>query len=87
MQGLIKPLFYHPARHIYKLLVDKEYRLHAYLRSRYGNLTRFKKTKINVYGLDFNVPDMASFLSTHEELFVNQIYKLPQMSSGGGYYC
>lgn len=83
MQGLIKPLFYYPARHIYKLLSDKEYRLHSYFRSRYGRLQRFTKHKINIYGLEFNIPDMASFLSTHEELFVNQIYKLPQMKSGG----
>jgi len=62
-------------QHLIWLLKSAKYRQHALLVTRYSHYPRYKKTTLNLNGRVLEVPDIASFLSTHEELFVNEIYK------------
>jgi FkbM family methyltransferase len=72
---LIKPFFYEPAKHLYKLLCDPEYLSWCVLDAKLGNVSRFKECKAKVHGWNMQLPDSASFLSSHKEIFVNKIYK------------
>lgn len=77
MHGILKPIIYQPIRHIYKLITDNNYRCLHKLYSEFANYPRFKEITLKFTGSKkkFLVPDIASFLSTYEELFVNKIYK------------
>lgn len=77
MHGILKPIIYQPIRHIYKLITDNNYRCLHKLCSEFANYPRFKEITLKFTGSKkkFLVPDIASFLSTYEELFVNKIYK------------
>ena len=72
---LIKPFFYEPAKHLYKLLFDPEYLSWCVQDAKIGNVSRFKECKAKVHGWDILLPDSASFLSAYREIFVNKIYK------------
>ncbi|WP_019878762.1 FkbM family methyltransferase [Succinispira mobilis] len=82
MNGLIKPVWYYPAKHIYKFLTCKSYRSLSILFSENSGYPRYKDKliKFDKNQPTFLVPDVASFLSTYEELFVKQIYKFKSVS-------
>jgi FkbM family methyltransferase len=67
-------MFLKPAKHIYKLLFDKEYRNHWLLEARLRNTPRFTDCHASVYDWTLSIPDSASFLSSYREIFSNQIY-------------
>lgn len=71
---LIKPFFYEPAKHLYKLLCDPEYLSWCVLDAKLRNIHRFKEAKVKVYGWDILFPDSASFLSAYKEIYVKRIY-------------
>jgi FkbM family methyltransferase len=74
-QGLLKPLWFQPARHLWKLMTDRDYRISAWLHSRYGGYPRHTPFHCKADGLDLSVPDAASFLSTWDEIFARQLYR------------
>lgn len=68
--------FVEPIRYIYYLIKDDEYRKYNYLILKYGKKKRFKEEKVSISKNEsFLVPDVASFLSTYKELFVDNIYE------------
>jgi FkbM family methyltransferase len=73
--SVIGGFFYGFVRHLIWLTKSPEYRRYAYLVARYSHFSRFKRTTIKLNGRLIDVPDVASFLSTYQELFVNKIYK------------
>jgi len=74
MAGIIKPLFFEPARHIYKMLTEPEYLAYNLLASRLRRIPRFTECRAKVHGWDIMIPDAASFLSTYREIFLERIY-------------
>ncbi len=79
--GIITGFFFGPARHLYRLLVEPEYRRYSWLVTRYGRSPRYKKRTIKLNGLRFIVPDIASFLSAFKEIFVERIYSFPTVKT------
>lgn len=75
--GLFKPLVYEPARHLTRLATDRAYRAHSVLASRFASTPRFSPCRARLYGWDLAIPDAASFLSAHREIFVERIYAFP----------
>jgi len=71
---LLKPLFYEPIRHLYRLVSDPEYLSWCIQDARLGRVSRFKECKTNVHGWGVLLPDSASFLSAYKEIFVGKIY-------------
>lgn len=76
MTGIIKPLFFEPARHLYKMFNDREYLNYSILGSRLGGIPRFIECAAKVHGWEISIPDSASFLSAYKEIFVEKIYAL-----------
>lgn len=74
-QGLLKPIWFHPLRHLWKLVSDRGYRLSAWLHSRYGHYPRHTPFRCTVDGLTLASPDAASFLSAWDEIFARQLYR------------
>jgi len=68
-------------KHIVWFFKSPHYRQHALLVSKYSHVPRFKKISIAINNRSIEVPDVASFLSTYEELFVNEIYKFESSES------
>ena len=75
MKTLFSPLWRPALRHLYTLLTQKQYFASALLHTRYGRQSRYKETSIKMNGLDLLIPDVASFLSTYDEIFNEQIYR------------
>lgn len=73
-RGLILPLLYEPARHIYRLMVDAAYRQYHWISFRHGWKSRYRESVISVRGYTLLVPDVASFLAAFKEIFVERIY-------------
>lgn len=74
-QGLVKPLWFHPARHLWKLWSDRDYRISAWLHTRYGHWQRRTTFTCHTDGLTLTAPDAASFLSSWDEIFSRQLYR------------
>ena len=74
-QGLLKPLWFYPARHIWKIVSDRDYRVSAWLHTRYGGCSRHIPMRCKAGGLELSIPDAASFLSNWDEIFARQIYR------------
>lgn len=71
---LLKPLGYEPARHLYRLATNRDYRDWCLLDAALGNAPRFVERRVRVHGWSLLVPDPASLLSAYREIFVNRIY-------------
>lgn len=68
--------FTDPIRYLFQLIKNKKYRKYNYLILKYGNKNRYKEENIRVSKNEsFIVPDVASFLSTYKELFLDGIYE------------
>lgn len=74
LKEILKPLFYPPAKHIYKLITSEPYRRYYLLEYRLRGAPRLTECYTRVYGWDISIPDSASFLSNYKEIFVEQIY-------------
>lgn len=74
MAGLIKPLFFETALHIYRLFKEREYRAYHFLESRFGAKARYVDGKTKIHGWDVFFPDSQSFLSNYKEIFLEKIY-------------
>lgn len=58
----------------YRLLKYKKYRDYWMMRFRYGAQERFREMTVHGGGATFLIPDIASFLSTYEELIYRGVY-------------
>jgi FkbM family methyltransferase len=74
-QGLLKPLWFYPTRHLWKLVSDRDYRVSAWLHTRYGRYPRHLPMHCQADGLELSIPDAASFLSSWDEIFSRQLYR------------
>lgn len=72
--GLIKPVLFSLARHLYLLATDTGYRNYHLLASKLGSTSRFVACNAKVSGWNLALPDAASFLSAYKEIFVEHIY-------------
>ncbi len=59
----------------YFLFTSKEYRLFLRLWGQYGNVARYSPRSIPFGKYKFFVPDCASFIGQHREIFFEEIYK------------
>lgn len=75
MSGIVKPLFYEPLKHIYKLIFNDTYRTYSFLESKLRKMPRFTQCRVKVHGWELLLPDSASFLSAYKEIFLNRIYE------------
>lgn len=73
--GLILPFLVDPAKHALRLATDSNYRAYSLLATRIGGTPRYTPRTVRVRGRQLAVPDVASFLSTYRELFVEQAYR------------
>jgi FkbM family methyltransferase len=60
---------------IIRALNNKEYRYFLLYSLRYGSYPRHSSMMIRLFGKKLMVPDMASFLATYNEIFVEKIYE------------
>jgi FkbM family methyltransferase len=72
---LLKPFAYEPARHLYKLIRNPDYRSWCALDTLLGAAPRFEERSAATHGWSIVMPDAASFLSAYREIFVNRIYE------------
>lgn len=77
MSGLLKPFAAGPARHLARLLREPDYREQAWLESTLGRHPRHTPCRARVRGWSLEVPDAASFLASHREIFVERQYAFP----------
>jgi FkbM family methyltransferase len=63
-----------PYFHVRRLLGERNYREIAWLRMRFGLVRRYQEKQIHAFGVDYRVPDVASFLSMLDEIYGNGIY-------------
>jgi len=70
----IKPLYHEPAKHIYRLIFEVEYRKYRLLESKLRKIPRFRECRARVHGWELSIPDSASFLSTYKSIFTDRIY-------------
>lgn len=80
-RGILKPLYYLSAEHLYKLVTDAEYRRYHLLALRLANRPRFESFNAKVSGWNLSLPDAASFLSAYKEIFVEDIYAFKSATS------
>jgi len=73
--GLFLPFFVEPAKHLQRLWSDRQYRSYCLLATRFTGCSRYSPREVRLHGKVLSVPDVASFLSTYRELFVEQIYR------------
>ena len=59
----------------YRFLKSKKYREYWLMNFRYGSKRRFQETLVTLDGTPFLIPDVASFLSTYEELIYRGVYE------------
>jgi FkbM family methyltransferase len=77
VSGLFKPLVAGPARHLVRLLREPDYRTLAWLESTLGRRPRRTPCRARVRGWALEVPDVASFLASYREIFVEREYAFP----------
>ena len=77
---LLSPFFREPARHLYKLARDANYRSWCALDATLGGAPRFQERRATANGWNLLMPDAASFLSAYREIFVNGIYDFESAS-------
>jgi len=75
-KGLLGGVFFGGAKHVYLLATSVEYRKLAIYNTLYSSKKRFTRTRIKCCGRILNVPDVASFLSMYEDIFLNRIYEV-----------
>lgn len=81
MLRLFRPIYYEPARHIYNIITNSDYRKYWFLESKLRKIPRFTDCRAKVYGWTLFIPDSASFLSNYKEIFVEKIYAFSFKSS------
>ena len=73
MKPIIHEIFA-SAKVAYKFITSKKYREFLYVMLQ-GSGRRYTEKRISLRGINFWVPDVASFYSTYEELIYKEIYK------------
>jgi FkbM family methyltransferase len=79
-KSFIGGFLFYPIKHLYLLLKSRNYRKLTAYYSLYGNQARYHDKTINCCGRKLNIPDVASFISMYEEIFVNKIYEINSVS-------
>lgn len=74
MPGIIQPAFYEAAKHIGKLCLRPDYRRLNWLYTRYGSVPRQTRRQIKVRGWQLEVPDVPTFLTSYQGIFVDESY-------------
>lgn len=74
--AVVNTVLREPINWLRRLLSDKDYRTFLAFRMKLGGIPRFTECRLRLYDWDLVIPDAASFLSTFDEIFVEQIYKI-----------
>jgi FkbM family methyltransferase len=69
-----------PARHLYRLLKNEDYRRWQRLNAKLIHKPRYVEGRAHVFEWDLRFPDAASFLSAYKEIFFHRIHDLPTLS-------
>lgn len=69
--GFIRRPYFHARR----LIVEHNYRVISWLRMRHGFTKRYREKQVRAFGVDYRVPDVASFLSMLDEIYADGIYE------------
>ncbi|MEL6908665.1 MAG: FkbM family methyltransferase [Cyanobacteria bacterium J06643_13] len=75
MNGLVKPIFFNPLRHVYKLLTEPNYLSYNKLFSQLSHYKRYQECQAGINQIKLLIPDAASFLAAYDEIFCRQIYQ------------
>jgi len=75
MAGMFKEFIKPPLKHAAKLCTDSIYREYYWLRTKYEKVPSEKQFRLNFAGISLVVPDMPSFFSACEDIFVKKIYQ------------
>jgi FkbM family methyltransferase len=81
MEGLFKPLIAEPAKHVYRLVTDREYFTYCRLASTWWWVPRYRPHTVRIHQATLRVPDMTSFIYMYRDIFVNKLYAFPFVSS------
>ena len=81
MNGLVKPLFFNPLKHVYKLLNEPNYLSYNKFLSQLSHHERYHECQVRVNGHNLLIPDAASFVAAYKEIFLNRIYKFKAKST------
>jgi FkbM family methyltransferase len=71
-----------PARHLQRLLFNRQFREYQLARAALGRKPRFQEVRARLGGFDLLAPDAASLLSSWEEIFLKQVYDFPFSGTG-----
>jgi len=74
MPGLLAPLYRGAGKHLRDLVTRPAYRRLRWMAARYGRVPRFTERTVSFQGRTLTVPDVASFLSSYESIFVEEAY-------------
>jgi len=80
MAGTFKEFVKSPLKHAVKLFTDPIYREYYWLRTKYEKIPAGKKLVLKFNGLSLIVPDIPSFFSAFEEIFIKKIYQFETSS-------
>jgi FkbM family methyltransferase len=69
-----------PYFHVKRLFCERNYRTVALLKTIHGPGRRYREKRIRAFGVFYRVPDVASFLSMLDEIYVNRIYEFPTVN-------
>jgi len=75
--GWVRPLFAPPARHLIRLATDPAYRAWRDLERQLARAPRRSSRVVRALGMSLEVPDVASFLGSFHEIFVEQTLAFP----------
>lgn len=75
MNGILKPVFIAPIKHIYQLFTNSNYLTYNQLYSKLKNIQRYQESEVKINHYNFLIPDTASFLSAYKEIFLERIYE------------
>ncbi|MEM6630821.1 MAG: FkbM family methyltransferase [Bacteroidota bacterium] len=66
----------HPRiKHLRSTLTDKEYKKSYQEKKRIKQIPRYEEFSTDLLGTTIRIPDSASFLFMHQEIFINEVYK------------
>lgn len=77
LRAALAPFLEGPLRHAGRILREPEYRRHLALELRLAGRPRRQPGRARLGALEVEFVDAASFLSAHQEIFVEELYRFP----------
>lgn len=81
MFRILQPFLLNPTKHLYRLLVNPQYRTYYYLTYKLRGKSRYKNIQVRINGWDISAPDCASLISQYKEIFFEEVYAFAKPSN------